>query len=177
MSIEELIGSLHPAIVHIPIGLLVLYALFELVPLRWVKQKEQWQFVKTVLLVCGTVGAFGALQSGDAASEGRTKAIIGMHELVAQVTTFVFALLAVSQIIPMIRGAVERRIVSSQFFSKVWSVVDSIGVVIRKRPVTIVLALIGFVALFMTGALGGAIAHGVDADPATSLVTKILGLQ
>ncbi len=177
MNIEEFVGSLHPAVVHIPIGLLVLYALFELIPVRWIKQKEQWQFVKTILLVFGTLGAFGALQSGDAASEGRTKAIIGVHELVAQITTFVFAVLTVSQVIPLIREVVLRRLLTSSTLSKIWTGIESFGRIVQRRPVTIALALVGFVVLFVTGALGGAIAHGVDADPATSLVTKILGLQ
>jgi uncharacterized membrane protein len=177
MGIETFIGSLHPAIVHIPIGLLVLYALFELVPLRYIKQKEQWQFVKTVLLVCGTLGAFGALQSGDAASEGRTKAIIGIHELVAQVTTGIFVLLTISQIVPFFREKVARYTPTLSVVRIIWNVLESYSRIVRVRAVTIVLAVAGFIALFLTGALGGAISHGIEADPATAFVVRLFGLQ
>lgn len=175
MNIEEFIGSLHPAIVHIPIGLLVLYSLFELVPLTWIKQKEQWQFVKSILLIFGTIRAW-ALQSGDAASEGRTKAIIGVHEIVAQVTTYIFVVLSVSQIIPIVREVVLRRISTSSVLSRIWGGIESVRFDGTKASNYNYTAWC-FVALFMTGALGGAIAHGVDADPATAFVVRLFGLQ
>jgi uncharacterized membrane protein len=177
MGFEEFIGSLHPAIVHIPIGLLVVYALFELVPLRWIKQPERWQFVKTVLLVTGTVGAFGALQSGDAAGEGRTRAIVGMHELMAQVTTVLFVLLTISQIVPFFREKMMRYTTNMPGVRMVWNVLETYSRVMRVRAVTIVLSIAGFIALFMTGALGGAISHGIEADPATVFVVRLFGLQ
>lgn len=177
MNFQEIIGSLHPAIVHIPIGLLILYALCEFVPLRWVKQLDRWQFVKNVLLIFGTVGVLGALQSGEAAADGRVRAIISTHELFAQITTWLFVILTISQVAPTFKEVLMQKATSFPVVLRLWSGVEYIGRIIRIRVVTVIIAFCGFVALFVTGALGGAIAHGVDADPATSLITKILGLQ
>lgn len=177
MGFEEFVGSLHPAVVHIPIGLLVVYALFELVPLRWIKQTERWQFTKMVLLVCGTLGAFGALQTGDAAGGGRTRAIVGMHELMAQITTVIFVLLTISQIVPFFREKVARYTSTLSVVRIIWNALESYSRIVRVRAVTVVLSVAGFMALFLTGALGGAISHGIEADPATAFVVRLFGLQ
>lgn len=61
----------------------------------------------------------------------------------------------------------------NKLIEKVFGLLNSLSEIVLSNPLAIVLALLGLGALMITGALGGAITYGPDADPIVSIVYKI----
>lgn len=161
-------GSLHPAIVHIPIGLLFLYSLVEIALLFIPKYRTKLEAGKYLMLMVGTFGGFLALQTGDALEDLYAGvALVDMHALFAASTMWVYAILAGAFTIvylekwPPIARVFER----SSFFTLVWHRLFLIIHYIVRQPLLVLFAIAGLGLLTITGALGGAITHGPDADP------------
>ena len=49
--------------------------------------------------------------------------------------------------------------------------------ILLNRFVSIALAILGLIAISVTGLLGGVIVYGVSADPVASFVIRILGIS
>ena len=83
------LAPFHPAIVHTPIALIIVGALFELVGRAL--DSEWWRKAAFAMLIVGVVGAGVAVLSGRAAEEGAedqgvAKHAIHEHEEIAQLT-------------------------------------------------------------------------------------------
>ena len=83
----------HPQVVHFPIALLIVALLFEIISYFW--RKEEFSLFSLILLTLGTIGAFIALQTGEAAAEIIDKitgigSIILDHEETAEQVFYIY---------------------------------------------------------------------------------------
>ena len=180
MFLEEIIGSLHPALVHLPIGVLTLYAVLEILPLKRLESHVWYRYTKGIIVCAGVIGAFFALSSGDAASETRVvnRAILEVHETVAGITTWLFAVLAGIYVIAWLRDFEYMvRLEKFPFVKKVWNIIVRVAYALDRPIIRKSIAMLGFIALSLTGILGGALVYGPDADPLVHYVLQFLGLN
>ncbi len=102
--------GLHPLIVHFPIGLLMVSPVFVLLAVLLPRRTPAFALSAFVLLVLGTIAAFVAVSTGQAAAELAERneainAVIARHEELAETTRNVFALLTVLYAIALILPA------------------------------------------------------------------------
>lgn len=164
----------HPIIVHFPIALLVMYALFELCS-PWLKQWESsFAVTKYTFLFLGTIASWVALATGDIAEEQfQESRLVEIHSVFATSTSIVFSLMA---------GVVLWKIIiqpylSRQKITQLQSIQNFLGQLtdwLDLRSMRIILSLLGLLLISMTGALGGAIVYGPDIDPFVSMVYKLI---
>lgn len=168
--------DLHPIIVHFPIALLTIYGLMELIRHKKLLESESWFYIKASFLIIGVIGAFFALSSGDVASEqlaDRTlHSLVEVHEGAASTATTIFTILAALYVLTWIDNKYNKKI-SKMFdgeMKKTWKWVIKIKNIVYNTPLIWMVALAGLVAITITGALGGAIVYGPNADPIIALV-------
>ncbi len=162
------IESLHPILVHFPIALLSVYAVAECLRFKKIMAYPSWNAIKAFILIIGSFGSFAAFATGPEGSvahawsgfsTAETHALIDMHSTFAAITVFIFAVLAVLYIISLL--------------AKTYSIpapilkIASYGI---KPYITLPLAIIGLVAVLVTGGLGGAIVYGPNVDPFVSAI-------
>lgn len=167
--------DLHPITVHFPIAMLVVWSILEMLPLSKIPivKNITWQTTKDVLLVIGFLGALVSLQTGEEA-EHLTRAshnLVEMHGSFAGFATFVYGLFVAEFVfrLDFVRQWTRKIRVADSFISlylKTFSI----------RWIRFIVVLIAFLALFVTGVLGGVIAYGPDKDPLAPFVLQILGL-
>lgn len=174
-----MLAQLHPVVVHFPIALLTVYALLELIPWRRTWTDPRWIFVKRILLILGTMGILVALESGEARG-GEVFDVgtaLAYHARLADITRIIFVLMAGSHVVNMIGAWVTQRVRKYEWAHVSWKVVERIAFFFLLRPVTILLASIGLVVLTITGALGGGMVYGPDADPVVRVVYSLFKLR
>ncbi len=166
-------GELHPAIVHLPIGILTLYSLSEFLRFGLFKQ-ESWMITKLFLLVSGTVGAFLGLNSGESLEDLRTndEQLLNLHETFANASTWVYGIMTVAYLVWFLE-------VRFAFFSRLplWNILSGLARLLRKPVIAMIGAATGFILLSLTGIFGGAMVHGPDADPLVSFVLQLFGIK
>jgi uncharacterized membrane protein len=90
--------GLHPLVVHFPIALLMVAPLFILAGIAF-RGREIWPLVSALtLMVLGTLAAFVAVSTGEAAAElvmetAANAEVLDLHEELAEKTQVVFAIL------------------------------------------------------------------------------------
>ena len=165
--------NLHPLVVHFPIAFLTSYAILEILPLQRWFPRVSWGEIKFFLVVFGVLGAFAALETGEsvAAQVGQSvREVVEVHEFFARITTAIFSGLAAAYLLAWADQRYFSRIANQ---SKIIALIMEVKNFILKRPVAIVLAIVGIAAVTLTGALGGIIAYGPDTDPVTKIVYSI----
>lgn len=154
--------DIHPLVVHYPIALLTLYAVFELVSVRKLQEKAYWFYVKAIFVILGTLGAAVSAVSGFFATHlVRGVPLVEMHLRFALVSTGIFLLIS-----GLYAFAWWGNVRASKLAAKI----------IFDRWVMVPLALGGLVAVVVAGGLGGAIVYGTDFDPLMAPVFNLLGL-
>lgn len=143
--------NIHPAFVHFPIALLFCYALIELLPLARFFPAVPWNPIRRFLLYVGSLSLIPTVITGLIAAGGLETPAIEAHERAGLTTTLIF--LAAAAIV---------------YFASPESWLQRVGVK--------VLALLGLLMLFVTGALGANMVYGPDVDPIVSLVVRLFGL-
>ncbi len=171
--------NLHPIFVHFPIALFTLYCLFELLRFKRLRENDTWFYLKLSLLVIGTAFGFVALQTGDIAKHllesARGNPLVSLHEFWAQFTVSFFGFLSACYLIAWAKKYDLRRITErNNFIKKCWSVLLWIEHLMIETPLAVLLAVLGFLALVITGALGGSIVYGTNADIFTKFVVRLL---
>lgn len=107
MHLSQLMGSLHPALVHFPIALLCTAVVIDLI--AWLRKDEHLAWVGFLNLILGTVGIMFVFVSGNmaeiwAARANITQPPLKLHENFAQFTSWAFiALLAVRSFVDVRR--------------------------------------------------------------------------
>lgn len=147
--------DLHPIVVHFPIALLSLYAVFELIRFKKVIDQPYWFYIKAILLICGTLGSYVAILTGP---EGEHSILKERHEMFAQLTSFLFT------------------IISSGYLYKWYKPFNRYSAFIQKPAISIILAFLGLVTITITGGLGGALVYGTHFDPFMAPIFKLLGV-
>lgn len=161
-------------LVHFPIALLIMYAVLELIRFRFVICQSYWFYVKAVLAICGTIGGYAALLTGDTArhlvllNHPELRALIGQHEFWAQTSVLIFSVLGGAYILAW---ADQFEFVRKfPIIKQLWGTLSWLRRFILSTPVSILLALAGLVSLTITGALGGSIVYTPGNDPFTNWI-------
>lgn len=146
--------NIHPIIVHFPIALLTLYAVFELIRFKKVTSQPYWFQIKAILAVLGTLGAYVAAASGP---DGGGSALKEMHEQFASLTVLIFTIIALAYLLE-------------------WFFPSKYSNFVHRPYIIIPLAILGLVAVTVTGGLGGALVYGTQFDPFMAPIFKLLGV-
>lgn len=179
MFSEAFFASIHPVVVHFPIALLTVYALLEIIPIKIMWTDPRWIFAKRILLFVGTLGVFVALSSGEerGGENFDPGSVLAYHSLFATITTWIFALLASGQLVLTITVWITRLVTKYEWLYVIWKIIERIARILSLRPIVIIGSIAGLIALTITGALGGGMVFGSNADPMVELVFKMLGLK
>ncbi len=185
--------NIHPIFVHFPIALLTIYAILEIaIPLKikafrlfkWdvsprLEKMYQllinpiWTSIKAFLVILGTVLTFLTLQTGEWSEEIYRSAgvsgtsqigrLIETHSTFADFTMIVFSVLAVGYLAQILWNTYTLTLQKYTF-------IPAISNIILHPKVAPLLAFVGIIAITITGALGGAIAHGPNTDPVVQMI-------
>jgi uncharacterized membrane protein len=167
--------DLHPLFVHFPVALLTVYAVLEII--RHWTPGEGWRTARALLVIVGTAFSFASLATGEAAEHAFGKPelidVLETHSIVANVTTWIFAILAASYLLTSlwVRSSIAR---GPSFLARPFGILSRIASTILRTPISIIAAILGFLAMGLVGALGGILAYGPDFDPITSAVYRLL---
>lgn len=162
---------MHPFIVHFPIALLTLYAICELVRFKNVTTQHFWFHIKAFLVITGVSASILAIGTGEMVADmfkeiPEKNAIVPIHAILAEITSSIFILLAISYVVLWIeRDAIDASTENLSWFKKSISRLTPVAKKIIETPISIVLAFTGIIGVTITGALGGAMVHGIDSDP------------
>ena len=166
--------NIHPLFVHFPIALLFVYSIIKILPVQKWLPSIAWRDIEKILLTIGILGAFAALSTGETAEHifQPDHALVEAHATFANIATWIYAALLVGILIGMTR--------LHTFFAKlpkgVQSLLITIESILTNKTFSAILALLGLIAIALTGLLGGVMVYGRDADPAARVVLKILGI-
>lgn len=147
--------NFHPIVVHFPIALITLYAVFELIRFNRVTEKPYWFFIKAVLIITGFWGAVAAWLSGPEVEGNRLNE---MHEL--------FAILTVSWAF----------LVAAAYALEWEKPLNPYSNIVFRPFIAVLSALIGLALIAITGGLGGAQVYGTGFDPFMAPIFKLLGV-
>lgn len=179
----------HPIIVHIPVAFFTVYALLEIVTAFFVRLNTKTIFyIKCFLVFAGMIGVSGALATGEVASylnrDSVPQSILHAHEAWAEFTAGFFwipIIIYVAIILNYERSYFEAKIVSwfgqQKFITTIFNVSKKLSSFFEtKRWLLALIAMVGLIAVTVTGALGGAIVYSPNADPFIETVISLLGL-
>lgn len=181
--------DIHPIAVHLPIAFLSVYSMLEIFFVVFYRRKWlETIYLRFFVLAVGVVGAQFSLFTGEIASELKrgqiSRSIVHTHEEFASFSTGLFFGILIAYVLVIliknlelnnkIKLFIENKI---KFLSPLYKILNSIGVFLTKNNFLFLLAsVVGLVAVTVTGALGGALVYGRDADPIITLTLKILNL-
>ena len=172
---------IHLLFVHLPIGLLVTYSLFEIIRFKKVNQLPYWFYVKAVLSIFGVMAAYIALATGEGAEHliektgtDFQKSIVETHAGFATATTIIFSIIAFSYLVEWLRRTEKINEILNRRFKKVFLFLIKLSNFIRKPILLISLAVLGTLLLIVTGGLGAAMVYGQDVDPIVSFIYSLV---
>jgi len=132
LSITEFIGHLHPVVVHLPIGILLIGLL-----LQWLARKEKYSLLKpavSIILLCGSTAALLSCVSGYllSISDDYDAMLVSWHMWMGLAVMFISFVLYAKEKNPLFA--------------------------VNKTFISAVLLIL----VFVTGHLGGSLTHGSD---------------
>ncbi len=143
--------NIHPIFVHFPIALFTLYAFFEVIRLPVLIRQAWYFYIKAVLVITGSATSFMAVITGNMAKKFMAgHPALQLHERFGFATTIIFVVIAVAYIFA---------------WKSKESGLENFGSKLVNSKWVIILAVLGFACLTITGGLGGAMVYGPDADP------------
>lgn len=178
--------NIHPLFVHFPIALLVSYSLLEVTaPFSARLRRQAWVApVKAFLLYMGVLAAFAALVTGGMAEDvvrgvNPRAFIIEAHEPFAWATTLIYIVLAAASLVRLFdrEGWGDRIVGSNRLFARIWSVKKQVARFVLDTRLLPLLALLGLIAITITGGLGAAIVYGPDVDPIVRVIYHLFWAQ
>lgn len=157
--------NIHPIFVHFPIALFTLFCILELLRF-WLKQPH-WFYVKALLVIAGFSGAVVAIFTGEMAAEflegSDLEKVVEIHASFAVLSTLIFMTAAFAYFISWINK-------TKQIQNRSWLFVTKIQKFLIETNFAYILAVLGLIAITITGALGGSIVYGPEVDPFVSFV-------
>lgn len=167
--------NIHPIFVHFPIALLFIYSVIKILPFKKWIPSVSWQQIERFLLVFGILGSFASLATGETAENlaRANRQLVEVHSTFASISTFIYCVLLFGEIIFILNNSYQSLIK----IEKVKNLSIKLEKLIFNPFVSKSLALLGFIAISVTGLLGGVIVYGVSADPVAPIVLKLLGIN
>ena len=166
--------NLHPLFVHFPIALLLLYSLIKILPFRKWFPEVAWRHIEVVLLLTGIAGALAALLTGELAERlaRPDEKLVEMHSTFADISTWLYGALLLGEILSFLNPWLllkfkPTKILSLSLFSEK---------VLTNSSFAKILAVLGLLAISVTGLLGGVMVYGLSADPVAKIILNLLGL-
>jgi uncharacterized membrane protein len=166
--------NIHPLFVHFPVAFFTVYSIAELLRFKFLARRPEFFYVKAVLVLVGFGGALLAIITGIMAKQlWAAKPIqLQTHENFAIATTIVFGFLALGYLVAWFERSAR---------CTAWLRGHGLGRfllalkhLLIETPLAPFLALVGLVLVFITGALGGSMVFGTDADPFARFVYHLL---
>lgn len=166
--------NIHPIIVHFPIAMLFVYSFIKILPFRKWLPKISWSNIEIVLLLVGVLGAWASSATGETAEHlvRPNREVLSMHKFFAGASTWIYGLLLAGELLPIVSPKILERF---NYFS-IGKILNPIQKILSNIYVLKILSLFGFIAILMTGLLGGVMVYGTTADPIAGVVLKILGI-
>ena len=167
--------NIHPILVHFPVALLFLYSIIKVLPLKKWFPDVAWKHIERALLFFGVLGALAADATGSLAQHlvHPNRQLVNAHSTFAGLSTFIYGVLLLGEIIAII-NANYKRFVPVGFFQNVLNMLEKT----LCHPIySNLLAIVGFIAISITGLLGGVMVFGLTADPIAGMVVKLLGIH
>ncbi len=167
--------NIHPIFVHFPIAFLLIYSFVKIVPFyKWLPNVA-WAQIQRALLLVGVLGAFVASSTGELAEElvNPNHQLVEMHSTFASVSTWVYALLLVGEVLILLIPIITQKLNLPQIVKFLTFAKD----LLTHKVVSGVLAFVGLITITVTGLLGGVMVYGTSADPLAGIVLKILGIN
>jgi uncharacterized membrane protein len=168
--------DIHPIFVHFPIALLMIYSIIKVLPLKTWFPSVAWRDIETSLLVLGTLGAFAALATGENAEHitRPNRQLVEAHSTFAAISTWLYVALIAGEIVEFVTGnrspfkRIQPGIHKAFFFAR--------GI-LMNGTFSKIIAVLGLVAISLTGLLGGVMVYGTTADPLAKIVLSLLGIS
>jgi uncharacterized membrane protein len=170
-------------LVHFPIAFLTLYTAMEVFRIRPLRELSWWFPMKAFLVILGSIAIEAAIFTGGLLEEkieaaGEVPRIVEVHEQWAKLTAGIYAFLALAYLIVwMERTGVLNRLFSEPtngFRSLIDRRLFPAARYLLRSWFAPAIAVLGFVALTITGALGGSMVYGPDIDPAARVIYDLL---
>ena len=166
--------NIHPLFVHFPIAFLLLYSLIRILPFERLVPSLSWRHIQQILLLAGVLGAFLSNTTGEIAEHliRPEEALVEMHAFFALASTWIYGLLLGGEILFILNPYLSKKFP----LGSLTTLLIKIETLLTNRTLTLVLAVLGVVAISLTGLLGGVMVYGTSADPLAPFILKILGL-
>lgn len=167
--------NIHPIFVHVPIAFLVVYSVIKMLPLKRWLPSVAWRDVERVLLVVGVLGAFASLSTGEMAEDtakNLDENLVDAHAAFATAATWMYGLLLAGEVLLLATPRIAT-VIRSQ---KIVGAIDMLKQLLTHRTISMVLAILGLIAISVTGLLGGVLVYRTTADPFADIVLKLLGI-
>jgi uncharacterized membrane protein len=167
--------NIHPLVVHFPIALLLTYSVIKILPVRKWFPSVAWKDIERVLLVFGVLGAFASLSTGELAEEltNQNEKLVETHAFFAVFSTWTYGALLI--------GEAAQIFNARKYVLKGFEFVTTITTYIEKyicmREIQVTLALLGLLAITVTGMLGGIMVYGTSADPLAPYLLTLLNIS
>lgn len=175
--------NLHPIFVHFPIAFLLLYSVIKIIPFRKLFPKVSWKQTELLLLVVGILGAYLAAYTGEIAEKlvGPNKQLVNMHSNFASISIWTYSAILVGEllyfILPIISVKYNIQDKRERVLGKLFKFLERVKNALTDNAVQTMLSIVGFVAISITGLLGGVMVYGLSADPIAGIVLKMLGID
>ncbi len=166
--------NIHPILVHFPVALLFIYSIIKLLPFKKWFPKVSWKHIELALLIPGLIGAFASNMTGEVAENiaRPNHKLLETHAFMAMTATWMYGLLLAGELLPWINTNLIPKLKSAPILS----LFTFIRNILVHPFITGLLALLGLIAISLTGLLGGVMVYGITADPIAGIVLKILGI-
>ena len=168
--------NIHPIVVHFPIALLVIYSIIKIFPFRKWFPNVAWRDIERLLLLIGVMGAFLSLSTGEQAEDFSrpNEDLVGAHEFFANFSTRTYLIILIGEFANYLNTKNFSLINKINYLPKILAWVEKI---LTNKNLVLVLVILGFISLFLTGVLGGVMVHGTTADPLAPFVLEVLNIN
>ena len=168
--------NLHPIFVHFPIALLFVYTIIKILPVyRWLPNVV-WRDIERVLLVFGLGGASLSLSTGEQAADltRANESLVEAHAFFANLSTRMYLFILIGEVANYLNTKNFTFVNKINYLPKLVAWIEK---VLTNKNLVITLVILGFIALFLTGILGGVLVYGTTADPLAPFILKILNIN
>ncbi len=168
--------NLHPIFVHFPIALLFVYSIIKILPVyRWLPNVA-WRDIERVLLVFGLGGAYLSLSTGEQSADlsRPNESLVEAHAFFANFSTRMYLLLLIGEVANYLNTKNFSFVNKINYLPKLIAWIEK---VLTNKNLVLILVVLGFITLFLTGVLGGVLVYGTTADPLAPFILKILNIN